>query len=62
MMINQNTSALILIDYQMRLMPSMHESENAVASALFLAKVAKALQIPILGTMSVLKYFVTIPW
>ena len=50
MMINQDTSALILIDYQTRLMPSIHESEEAIASALFLAKVAKALQIPILAT------------
>ena len=50
MMINQDTSALILIDYQTRLMPSIHESEKAIASALFLAQVAQALAIPILGT------------
>ena len=49
-MFNQDTSALILIDYQTRLMPSIHESEEAIASAIFLAKVAQALEIPILGT------------
>jgi nicotinamidase-related amidase len=50
MMINQDTSALILIDYQARLMPSIHEGQEAIASALFLAQVAQALKIPILGT------------
>jgi len=50
MMINQDTSALILIDYQTRLMPSIHKGQEAIASALFLAQVAQALAIPILGT------------
>jgi len=50
MMINQATSALILIDFQTRLMPSINEDETVVASALFLAKVAQVLEIPILGT------------
>jgi nicotinamidase-related amidase len=50
MMINQDTSALILIDYQTRLMPSIYESEKVIASALFLAQVAQTLAIPILGT------------
>ena len=50
MMINQDTSALILIDYQTRLMPSIHEGEEVIASGLFLAQVAQALAIPILGT------------
>ena len=50
MMMNQDTSALILIDYQTRLMPSINEGEKTIASALFLAKVAQALEIPILGT------------
>jgi nicotinamidase-related amidase len=50
MMINQDTSALILIDYQTRLMPSINEGESALAGAVFLARVAQALEIPILGT------------
>jgi nicotinamidase-related amidase len=50
MMFNQDTSALVLVDYQARLMPSIHEGEVAIAAALFLAKVAQALEIPILGT------------
>jgi len=49
-MFNQDTSALILIDYQTRLMPSIHGGAEAIASAIFLAKVAQALEIPILGT------------
>ena len=49
-MINQATSILVLVDYQTRLMPSIHEGEGAISSALFLAKVAQALEIPILGT------------
>jgi len=50
MMFNQDTSALVLVDYQARLMPSIHEGEAAIAAALFLAKVAQVLEIPILGT------------
>jgi nicotinamidase-related amidase len=50
MMMNQDTSALILIDYQTRLMPSIKEAEGAISCALFLARVAQALEIPILGT------------
>ncbi|QWE12880.1 isochorismatase family protein [Polynucleobacter sp. AP-Titi-500A-B4] len=49
-MINQATSILVLVDYQTRLMPSIHEGEGTIASALFLAKVAQVLEIPILGT------------
>lgn len=49
-MINQATSILVLVDYQTRLMPSIHEGESAIAAAVFLAQVAQALKIPILGT------------
>jgi nicotinamidase-related amidase len=49
-MIHQATSILILVDYQTRLMPSIHDGEKAIASAIFLANVAQALDIPILGT------------
>jgi nicotinamidase-related amidase len=49
-MINQVSSILVLVDYQARLMPSIHDGESALASAVFLAKVAQALEIPILGT------------
>ncbi|QWE06990.1 isochorismatase family protein [Polynucleobacter sp. JS-JIR-5-A7] len=49
-MIHQAMSILILVDYQTRLMPSIHDGEKAIASAIFLANVAQALDIPILGT------------
>ena len=49
-MFNQDTSALILIDYQTRLLPSIQDGENAVACAIFLAQVAKHLEIPVFGT------------
>ena len=49
-MIHQATSILILVDYQTRLMRSIHDGEKAIDSAIFLANVAQALDIPILGT------------
>jgi nicotinamidase-related amidase len=49
-MFNQATSALILVDYQTRLLPSIHEGESAVRAALLLAQAATLLEIPIIGT------------
>jgi len=49
-MINQDHCVLVLVDYQTRLLPSIHDGERVIASAVFLAKVAQALEIPILGT------------
>ncbi|APB98263.1 isochorismatase family protein [Polynucleobacter asymbioticus] len=49
-MFNQATSALILVDYQIRLLPSIHGGEAAVKAALMLAQAAALLEIPVIGT------------
>ncbi len=49
-MFNSATSALILVDYQTRLLPSIYKGEAAVDEALFLAKLTRVLDIPIFGT------------
>lgn len=49
-MFNQATSALILVDYQTRLMPSIYEGEKIIAASVFVARIAQILDIPILGT------------
>jgi len=49
-MFNDTTSALILVDYQEKLLPSIDQCEAAVDAALLLAQVARVLNIPILGT------------
>lgn len=49
-MFNQANSALILVDYQARLMPSIYEGEGIIAAGIFLAEIAQTLLIPILGT------------
>lgn len=43
-------SALLLVDFQQRLMPAIHGAEAAIAEAQFLGGVAAALEIPVLGT------------
>ena len=49
-MFNDITSALILIDYQEKLLPSIDEGQAAVDAALLLAQAARILGIPVLGT------------
>jgi len=44
------SSALVLVDYQERLMPMIHEGAAAVRRGVFLARTAQALDIPVLGT------------
>ena len=43
-------SALVLVDYQSRLMPSIHDADVAVEHAVFLARVANELGVPVFGT------------
>lgn len=43
-------SALVLVDYQQRLMPAIHEADRVLAEAMRLADVARAIAIPILAT------------
>ena len=43
-------AGLVLVDYQARLMPAIHEAAAATATAVLLAKAAKLLGIPVIGT------------
>ena len=43
-------SVLVLVDYQERLMPAIHEGERVVSEAARLAQAARALAIPVVGT------------
>ena len=48
--IDAGRCALVLVDYQARLMPAIHEGEKAIAVAVKLADVARELGIPVVGT------------
>ncbi|EHR71836.1 nicotinamidase-like amidase [Burkholderiales bacterium JOSHI_001] len=50
MTMNRESSALVLVDYQGRLMPAVAGHEAMVQEALFLGHVANELDIPVLGT------------
>jgi nicotinamidase-related amidase len=43
-------SVLVLIDFQPRLMPAIHDGEAVIAQALRLARIAQLLEVPIIGT------------
>ena len=43
-------SALVLVDYQFRLMPALHGGIAAVAQGVALADIARALDVPVFGT------------
>jgi nicotinamidase-related amidase len=47
---NARTSALVLVDYQERLMPLIHDGATAVQRGVFLGRTAQVLDIPVLGT------------
>lgn len=48
--INRETSTLLIVDFQSRLMPSIHEGAAAVANARRLIDAAKLLSVPVLFT------------
>lgn len=50
MLLDPNRSALVLVDFQSRLMPVIHDAERVVDNAVFLARVARELGVPVLGT------------
>ncbi len=50
MKIHVTESILCLIDYQEKLMPSIYQQEKVILNALRLAKAAKLLHVPIVGT------------
>lgn len=46
----EHAGVLVLVDYQARLMPAIHDAEALAARAVLLAKGAHALGVPVLGT------------
>jgi nicotinamidase-related amidase len=50
MLLDLDVSQLVLVDYQLRLMPAMHDADTAVSNAIRLARIAKLLQVPCFGT------------
>ncbi|MDB5941947.1 MAG: hypothetical protein JWQ13_1513 [Ramlibacter sp.] len=50
MLLDADDSQLVLVDYQARLMPAIHESSQVLANALRLAKLAQLLDVPAWGT------------
>ena len=49
-LLSAEDTQLVLIDYQAKLMPVIHQGEQALANAIRLAKVAKIFNLPIFGT------------
>lgn len=50
MLLDLDESQLVLVDYQQRLMPAMHEGPQVLANAQRLARMARMLQVPVWGT------------
>ena len=50
MLLDAEESQLVLVDYQHRLMPSIHEADRVVANAVRLARIAQLLQVPLWAT------------
>lgn len=50
MLLNSEDCQLVLVDYQLRLMPVILENERVVANAVRLARMAHLLQVPVWGT------------
>ncbi|MCD6078836.1 MAG: isochorismatase family protein [Ramlibacter sp.] len=50
MLLEAEESQLVLVDYQHKLMPSVHEGERVLANAIRLARIAQLLQVPVWAT------------
>jgi nicotinamidase-related amidase len=50
MLLDADDSQLVLVDYQARLMPAIHEANLVLANALRLARLAQLLEVPAWGT------------
>lgn len=50
MLLDAEDSQLVLVDYQARLMPAIHEAGLVVANAARLARIAQLLQVPVWAT------------
>jgi nicotinamidase-related amidase len=50
MLLEAEDSQLVLVDYQQKLMPAMHDAAGVVANAMRLARVARMLDVPVWTT------------
>ena len=50
MLLDVDDSQLVLVDYQARLMPAIHENTLVLANALRLARLARLMEVPVWGT------------
>ena len=50
MLMDADECQLVLVDYQTRLMPVMHDSAAVLANAVRLARMAQLMQVPIWAT------------
>ena len=50
MLLDADDSQLVLVDYQIRLMPVIFEHERVVANAVLLARMARLMDVPVWGT------------
>ncbi|MBK6649163.1 MAG: isochorismatase family protein [Betaproteobacteria bacterium] len=50
MLLSHEDSQLVLVDYQVRLLPCLHQGLDALANAVRLAKGARAFHVPVWGT------------
>ncbi len=50
MLLDADESQLVLVDYQTRLMPAIHEGPAVLANAVRLAQIAQMLEVPVWGT------------
>ncbi len=50
MLLDAEECQLVLVDYQQRLMPAIHEGDLVLANALRLARIAQMLQVPLWAT------------
>jgi nicotinamidase-related amidase len=50
MLLDVEDSQLVLVDYQTRLMPVIHRGDDALQRAVFLARMAQLLHVPVWGT------------
>lgn len=50
MLMNRETSVLLIVDYQERLAPAIHDGERVVANGVWLARVAARLKVPVVVT------------
>jgi len=49
-LLSAEDTQLVLVDYQDKLMPAIHQGDRVLANALRLAKMAKLLNLPVFGT------------